>query len=120
MVYVEASQNQVITCFVLEIHFLSFNKSSVSEMLGVTTVCNGVVVLDLTILLVPGVAETRGDCDGVKLDRKLLLPATRGVPVLAINFLAAGDSSCSRSEVLGVPSLARKAGLKRRQLINDI
>lgn len=34
-------------------------------MLGVTAVCIGVVVRDFTILLLPGVAETRGDCDGV-------------------------------------------------------
>ena len=44
-------------------HFLSFNKSSVSEILGVTAVCNGVVVRDFTILV--GVADTSGDCDGV-------------------------------------------------------
>ena len=34
-------------------------------MLGVTAVCSGVVVRDFTTLLVPGVLETRGDCDGV-------------------------------------------------------
>lgn len=35
-------------------------------MLGVTDVCNGVVVRDFTILLLPvGVADTRGDADGV-------------------------------------------------------
>ena len=104
---------------VLELHknyFVSFNKSSVSEMLGVTTVCNGVVVRDLTILLFPvGVADTRGDGDGVYPSLMLLPPATRGVPVLAISFLAAGESICSRSVLLGVPSLARKAGLKNEE-----
>ena len=62
-------------------------------MLGVTTVCSGVVVRDFTILLLPGVAEkTWGDCDGVYAARTLLLLATRGVPALAISFLAAGES----------------------------
>ena len=50
----------------------------------------------------------------------LLPPATTGVPVLAISFLAAGESICSRSVLLGVPSLARKAGLKvEKQTQND-
>lgn len=107
--------------FILEYHknhFLSFNKSSVSEILGVTTVCSGVVVRDFTILLLPGVAEIRGDCDGVRLPRMLPLPATIGVPVLAISLLAAGESICSRSELLGVPpNLARRAGLKEKKAI---
>jgi len=35
-------------------------------MLGVIAVCSGVVVRDLTILLLAGVAEEiRGDCEGV-------------------------------------------------------
>ena len=51
----------------------------------------------------------------------LLLPAaTTGVPVLAISFFAAGESICSRSELLGVPSLVRKAGLKKKNRFNTV